>query len=167
MKADAHRRHAESLERAIVEELTLERLKAVAEALKRAGETRQGKTSPPLHASGGKVVQGKSASIIPLPTTSAVAEQLREPAPIHNLPVQLTQLIGREQESAQAVALLRRPEVGLLTLTGPGGVGKTRLALQVATDLLEDFADGVSFVSLASISEPDLVATGAPESLSA
>ena len=139
------------------EELTLERLNAVAEALKRAGETRQGKTSPPLHASGGKVVQGKSASIIPLPTTSAVAEQLREPAPIHNLPVQLTQLIGREQESAQAVALLRRPEVRLLTLTGPGGVGKTRLALQVATDLLEDFADGVSFVSLASIREPDLV----------
>jgi predicted ATPase len=103
------------------------------------------------------VVQGKSASIIPLPTTSAVAEQLREPAPIHNPPVQLTQLIGREQEAAQAVALLRRPEARLLTLTGPGGVGKTRLGLEVAGRLLEDFADGVSFVSLASIREPDLV----------
>ena len=52
------------------------------------------------------MVQGKSASIIPLPTTSAVAVQLREPAPIHNLPVQLTQLIGREQESLSMAELI-------------------------------------------------------------
>src|SRR5712691_5652829 len=77
--------------------------------------------------------------------------------PLNNLPTQLTPLIGREQETQAACALLRQAEVRLLTLTGPGGVGKTRLGLQVATDLLENFADGVFFVSLAPISDPALV----------
>src|SRR5947209_3447641 len=77
--------------------------------------------------------------------------------PASNLPVPLTTLIGREQERATVCSLLRRPEVRLLTLTGTGGIGKTRLALQVATDLLADFADGVCFVSLAPVSDPDLV----------
>src|SRR6266516_1183769 len=75
----------------------------------------------------------------------------------NNLPVQLTPLIGREQEAASAFALLRRPEVRLLTMIGTAGIGKTRLALQVAADLLEDFVDGVYFVSLAPISDPNLV----------
>src|SRR6266568_5274163 len=75
----------------------------------------------------------------------------------HNLPVQLTPLIGREQIIAAACALLRQPEVRLLTLTGPGGIGKTRVGLQVAADVLTDFADGVCFVALAPISDPELV----------
>src|SRR5207237_170024 len=78
-------------------------------------------------------------------------------APPQNLPAQLTPLIGRAQEVAAACTLLRRPEVRLATLTGTGGIGKTRLALQVATDLLADFADGICFVSLAAVSDPDLV----------
>jgi predicted ATPase/DNA-binding CsgD family transcriptional regulator len=75
----------------------------------------------------------------------------------HNLPAQLTPLIGREQEVEAVCILLRRPAVRLVTLTGTGGVGKTCLGLEVATDLLDDFTDGVCFVSLAPISDPDLV----------
>jgi predicted ATPase/DNA-binding CsgD family transcriptional regulator len=75
----------------------------------------------------------------------------------HNLPAQLTQLIGRKHEVTAVCALLRHPEVRLVTLTGIGGVGKTRLSLQVGIDLLNDFADGVCFVPLAPISDPDLV----------
>jgi predicted ATPase/DNA-binding CsgD family transcriptional regulator len=75
----------------------------------------------------------------------------------HNLPAQLTPLIGREREVEATCALLRRPEVRLVTLTGTGGVGKTRLGLGVASDLLDDFPDGVYFIPLAPIRNADLV----------
>src|SRR5215208_1968360 len=71
-----------------------------------------------------------------------------------NLPVQPTRLVGREQELAEALALLREEDVRLLTLTGPGGVGKTRLALQVAAEAVEDFPHGVWFVPLADVDDP-------------
>jgi predicted ATPase/class 3 adenylate cyclase len=74
-----------------------------------------------------------------------------------NLPPQPTRLIGREQELAEVGELLRRIDVRLLTVTGPGGAGKTRLALQAAADLLDDFADGVFLVGLAGVTEPSLV----------
>ncbi|MEK6274503.1 MAG: tetratricopeptide repeat protein [Actinomycetota bacterium] len=74
-----------------------------------------------------------------------------------NLPIQLTPLIGREHEVEDLLTVLRRDDVRLLTLTGAGGTGKTRLALQVAAELVEEFEDGVFWVSLAWISDPELI----------
>ena len=78
-------------------------------------------------------------------------------AAAHNLPVQPTPLVGREADIDRAQAILARPDVRLLTLTGPGGMGKTRLGLQVAAEMVEDFADGVWFVPLAPVGDPGLV----------
>jgi len=75
----------------------------------------------------------------------------------HNLPRQTTALIGREQEVAAVRALLGDPRTALVTLTGPGGTGKTRLGLQVAAELLDGFAEGVWFVDLAPLRDPALV----------
>jgi predicted ATPase/class 3 adenylate cyclase len=74
-----------------------------------------------------------------------------------NLPVQATPLIGREREVAAVTALLSRADVRLLTLTGPGGSGKTRLGLQAAAELLEDFQRGVYLVALESVADPEQV----------
>jgi predicted ATPase len=65
--------------------------------------------------------------------------------------------VGREREVEEISERLRSEEVRLLTLTGPGGTGKTRLALQAAADLLEEFEDGVFFITLAAITDPELV----------
>jgi predicted ATPase len=74
-----------------------------------------------------------------------------------NLPAQLTTFVGRERELDAVLALLRRDNVRLITLTGPGGTGKTRLSLQAAANVLEDYKHGVFFVPLATITDPDLV----------
>ncbi|MDQ3929101.1 MAG: hypothetical protein M3328_08140, partial [Chloroflexota bacterium] len=66
----------------------------------------------------------------------------------NNLPVQPTPFIGREREVEAACALLRREAVRLVTLTGPGGTGKTRMAVQIGNDMLLDFRHGVFFVAL-------------------
>jgi predicted ATPase/transcriptional regulator with XRE-family HTH domain len=77
--------------------------------------------------------------------------------PRHNLPVQPTPLLGRAEQVAALTALLRHEDVRLVTLTGSGGIGKTRLAVQVAADLVDAFADGVWLVHLARLIDPALL----------
>ena len=75
----------------------------------------------------------------------------------HNLPAQRTTLIGREQELARTIELALQPDVRLVTLTGPGGIGKTRLAIELGRQLLQHFPGGVYFIPLERISNPELV----------
>lgn len=88
--------------------------------------------------------------------TPTRVEPAPEPAPT-NLPSPLTALIGRSVDVATVCTALDRPEVRLLTLVGPPGVGKTRLSIQVASELCDQFNDGVWFVALAPIHDGDLV----------
>ncbi len=83
----------------------------------------------------------------------------------HNLHIDRTTLFGREGDRERLRAALTDDNSGLLTLTGPGGIGKTRLALAVAHDVLDVFSDGVWFVELAAITVPDLVAPAIAEVL--
>ena len=76
-----------------------------------------------------------------------------------NLPVQRTGFVGREKEVAAAKELLLRQDVRLVTVTGPGGIGKTRLAVQVASGLVEQFPGGIHFVPLSPLSDPGLIAS--------
>jgi predicted ATPase/class 3 adenylate cyclase len=75
-----------------------------------------------------------------------------------NLPRPTSDLIGRKIELAELGALLLREDVRLVTLTGPGGIGKTRLSVSLGLDLLDEFPSGVFFVELASVADPALVA---------
>lgn len=81
------------------------------------------------------------------------------------LPRPVTALVGREREVEIAIRMLRRDDVRLLTLTGAGGIGKTRLSLEVAMRLKADYASGVYFVPLAEVPHADLVAARIAESL--
>jgi predicted ATPase/class 3 adenylate cyclase len=101
----------------------------------------------------------------PQPLSQVVADGLRVDFPPlrsldarpNNLPTQLTSFVGRERELAEAGALLAANR--LVTMTGPGGTGKTRLSLQVAANAAEDFMDGIFFVALETVREPTLVAS--------
>jgi predicted ATPase len=131
------------------ESLTVERLHEVAAQLNTVSslKTDQARHSRP------------STKLLAVSTVEALDEQLSSPRPIpfFNLPPHLTSLVGREQEIARVCTQLRRSEVRLLTLLGPGGVGKTRLALAVAAELANEFVDGVAFISLALIRDSHLV----------
>jgi len=76
-----------------------------------------------------------------------------------NIPVQRTGFVGREKEVAAAKELLLRQDVRLVTITGPGGIGKTRLAVEVASGLIERFAGGIHFVALSPLSDASLIAS--------
>ena len=80
-----------------------------------------------------------------------------------NLPLAANPIVGRVSEQAELTALLR--ERRLVTITGTGGTGKTRLALQIAAELLEEFADGTFFVPLAGLTDPDLVVPAVTQAL--
>jgi len=85
---------------------------------------------------------------------------LRTPvAATHHLPVPPTPLIGREQQVAEVIAMMRPPRARIVTLTGPGGTGKTRVGLQVAQELSGGYEHGACLVDLAPISDVDLVAS--------
>jgi predicted ATPase/tRNA A-37 threonylcarbamoyl transferase component Bud32 len=88
-----------------------------------------------------------------------------EAPPAPRLPVPPTPLVGRDEERDRLTDLLSRDDVRLVTLTGPGGTGKTRLALELATTLSESFPDGVWFIPLASITDPDRVGSAVASAL--
>jgi hypothetical protein len=76
---------------------------------------------------------------------------------LETLPQPLTSLVGRDRAAASVRALLAEPGTRLVTLTGTGGIGKTRLAFQVANDGATDFPDGIAFVSLSALTDPEQV----------
>jgi predicted ATPase/DNA-binding CsgD family transcriptional regulator len=130
------------------ETLTVEHLRAVALELAQEQQYKD---------SGASVLNKRlPASEVHAHTTRLLGEHFKQDAQ-SILHAQSTAIIGREQETRTACTLLQRPDVRLLTITGPGGVGKTRLALHVADILTEDFADGVCYVSLASVTDAALV----------
>ncbi len=82
-----------------------------------------------------------------------------------NIPVQRTGFVGREKEVSAAKELLMRADVRLVTVTGPGGIGKTRLAVEVANGLVERFPGGIYFVPLSSLNDPELIASAIVQTL--
>ncbi len=135
------------------ENLTVERLHAVATKL--AGETSLPASERAVHVA--HDTSPEMPSSVPMLSIQPGQTPHRAHIPPRNFPFSLTPLIGRERDVFSVCTLLRRPDIRLLTLIGMGGVGKTRLAVQVATELLDDFADGAAFISLAPIHDSGLV----------
>lgn len=110
-------------------------------------------------------LQAAQELISPLRLAAAPTEAAAQNTQRGSLPIAPTALIGRAAEIAAVRGLLRRADVRLLTLTGPGGVGKTRLALEAGRNAQSAFSDGVWFVPLAPISEPALLLSAIAQTL--
>jgi len=107
-----------------------------------------------------RFARGEMLAAPQAPPTSPAEPWRAQQKPVNvHLPTSLTRLIGREGEVAEALRILVDEDTHLLTLIGPPGIGKTRLSLQVAAQCEEAFPDGVYFVALAAIADPELVAT--------
>src|SRR5215217_505930 len=101
---------------------------------------------------GGNHKKGNDSSVVAFPRST-------QERPLHNLPLELSSFVGREQEGAEVKRLLLEEKNRLLTLAGSGGCGKARLALAVAAEVVENFEEGgVWGVGLATLSDPNLVA---------
>ena len=135
------------------------RLKDLLERIKSAASYKYFSTAAELRA----LIENDLALLLTERFETVHAEETRpttQPAATpNNLPTPPTRLIGREKEVAELQDLLLSGEVDLITLTGPGGTGKTRLAIQAAANSTEHFPDGVFFVSLATVSDPALVSS--------
>jgi len=165
----AYYKHHGTLQRVYLgtaEEVTLERIRSAATHFFAPTPPGIEETRPPLI-----ILPKQHASRI---TANAMQQATKEArTPIHTqpppLPQPLTSLIGREQEIAAAYTQLAQPDVRILTLTGTGGVGKTRLALAIAAEFQKESLDGIYFVSLAPIRATEQVlptivqALGLPE----
>jgi len=143
-----------------METLTAERLAAVAQRLTGVNSRQDRQTEGESRPRTAILEQGE---VLPSPLPGATPARGR--TPFSSLPPVLTSLIGREQDTSHLAIRLRQPEMRLLTLTGPGGVGKTRLALHVATQIQHTFRDGVHFVPLAMIRDPGLVVSAIAQAL--
>ncbi|MEJ2558458.1 MAG: BTAD domain-containing putative transcriptional regulator [Anaerolineae bacterium] len=112
-------------------------------------------------------VLAEELGLEPSNETTHLYERIRAAgtAPRHNLPSQPTPFVGRQEEMAKIASMLAHPDCRSLTIVGPGGTGKTRLALQVAASIADRFLDGVYFVSLASLDSAELLVTTLADAL--
>src|SRR5918999_525744 len=107
----------------------------------------------------------RAALLAAVPRQEGKVPTARVALPGSALPLKATRLVGREQDLKEVAGFLSRPEVRLLTLTGVGGVGKTRLAIEAAWEAANLFSDGVAFVALAPLGDPALVIPTVAQSL--